>query len=268
MTNIRKAYADASVGQVHYRYVDATNGIPIVFFHRAPGTSVSFVPIMQLIAGERPLYAFDGPGFGNSFDPPGEATMEQFGRWMLEAIDEIGIDEFHIFAHHSGTHYGTEMAAVYPKRVKSLMLNGIAYLTPEERAEQASKVRKPAIPDATGKYLSSTCEMIQILFPEFDPDLVHKEMIGALQSHFSRHKSFKAIWNQDYPAILAKVSCPILATCAEDEVWRFSFERVFRDRPDARRAVLGPNKFCTPELDSHRTVAVIRNFLAEVEEAD
>jgi len=267
MDNIRKAYADASVGQVHYRYVEANNGIPIVFFHRAPATSISFVPIMELMAGERPLYAFDGPGFGNSFDPPEDTTMENFGRWMLEAMDDIGIDEFHIFAHHSGTHYGTEMAAICPSRIKSLMLNGIAYLTSKERVEQASKVKKPVIPDATGEYLASTCKMIQILFPEFDPDLVHNEMIGALQSHFSRHKSFRAIWKQDYPSILAKVSCPVLATCAENEVWRFCFERVFRDRPDAKRVILGPSKFCTPELDAHRTVDVIREFLAEVEGA-
>jgi len=90
-------------------------------------------------------------------------------------------------------------------------------------------------------------------------------MIGSFQSHFSRHKSFAAVWGQDYPATLKRVTCPILATCAENEFWRFCFDRVFVDRPDAKRVLLGPAKFYTPELDAPATVAAVRAFLNEVE---
>ena len=263
---ILKAYASTSQGQVHYRFLPGP-GIPLVMFHRAPATSVSFVPMMELLAGERALYAFDMPGFGESFAPPGNPTASDYARWLLEAMGEVGLQQVHIFAHHTGTHFATALAAENPTRVASLMLNGIAYLTADERAPHAALVTAPAMPDPDGAYMASTFKMIANLLPRFDATLFHTEMIGTFQSHWSRHKSFAAIWGQDYPAAFKKVKCPILATCAENEQWRFCFDRVFIDRPDAKRVMLGPTKYFTPELDADATVAAVRDFLRVVKNA-
>ncbi|MDX2144279.1 MAG: alpha/beta hydrolase [Rhodospirillaceae bacterium] len=261
---IIKAYTDTSQGQVHYRHVPGP-GTPLLMYHRAPATSLSFVPMMTLMAGERPLYAFDMPGYGESFEPPGHPTAADYARWLMEAIDSLGLKTFHIFAHHTGTHFATELTVANPARVKSLMLNGIAYLTPEERAPLAVAVQAAPPPDAEGKYMAASFARTATLLPAFDADLYHAEMIASMQSHFSRHKSFAAVWGQDYPAVLKRVTCPILATCADNEHWRFCFDRVFVDRPDAKRVLLGPAKFFTPELDAPATVAAIRTFLADVE---
>jgi pimeloyl-ACP methyl ester carboxylesterase len=74
---IRKAYADTPAGQMHYRFVPGP-GTPLVMYHRAPASSVSFVRMMELMAGGRALYAFDLPGFGNSFAPPGSPTAVDY----------------------------------------------------------------------------------------------------------------------------------------------------------------------------------------------
>ena len=67
---VRKAYVDTRFGQIHYRYLAAGNSdAPVVFFHRTPVTSASFVPVMEGLAGWRPMVAFDTPGFGASFTP-------------------------------------------------------------------------------------------------------------------------------------------------------------------------------------------------------
>lgn len=261
---IRKAYADTSAGQIHYRYVEGP-GTPIVMLHRAPASSVSFVPMMNLWAGERGLYAFDIPGFGQSFAPGGDPSAADYGRWILEAIDHIGLGSFHMFLHHTGTHFGTEIAALNPGRVASLALNGIAYLTVAERASHAAAVRAGAVPDEKGHYMAGQFERIAGMMSVFEAGLYHEEMIGSFQSHFSRHKSFAAIWRQDYPAVLKRVACPILATCAENEFWRFCFDRVFMDTPRARRVLLGPAKFFTPELDAAAVVDALRAFLTDVE---
>ena len=113
--------------------------------------------------------------------------------------------------------------------------------------------------------MSAGFKLIATLLPQFDAKLYHTEMTSMMQSHWVRHYSFNAVWGQDYPATLKRVTCPILATCAEDEVWRFCFERIFEDRPDAKRALLGPAKFFTPELDAPATVAAVRAFLRDVE---
>ena len=263
---LRKAYADTSTGQIHYRHIPGP-GTALVMYHRAPATSLSFEPMMQLMAGERPLYAFDIPGFGESFEPPGNPSAADYAHWLMEAIDALGLKKVHIFAHHTGTHFATEMTVAHPARVASLMLNGIAYLTAEERAPYVANVKEPAIPEPSGEYMAGTFKMIATLLPHFDARLYHTEMVGAMQSHATRYKSFAAVWGQDYPATFKKVTCPILATCAENEVWRFCFDRVFADNPNAKRVLLGPAKFFTPELDAPATVAAIHEFLQTVEKA-
>ncbi len=219
--------------------------------------------MMQAMAGDRPLYAFDLPGFGASFDPePHDATLPNYAAWMLEATSAVGIARAHVFGHHTGTHLATEMVAADPGRFLTLMLNGVAYLTEAERLALAAEVRPAPAPDPDGKYLLEAFTRIKNLYPRFEPHLIHEETISSLRAHRTRALTLAAVWAQDFPAVLRKVRCPILATTASDDVWRTQFERVFVDRPDAERAVLGAAKFYTPEIDTALAVKVVRDFIS------
>ncbi len=262
---IKKAYVEIGDGQVHYRTVSADGGTPLVFFHRAPSSSLSFEKMMTMMADERPLYAFDTPGYGQSFDPPGMPDMLAYRDWMFEAIDAVGLDRFHIFGHHTGTHFGTEMAAAHPDRVVSLMLNGIAYLTADERAQFRAGMSPPQVPDPDGKYAMQIFEVLKGMSKSFDAETLHQDYVGSLRSLAGRQQSFNAVWNQDYPAALAKVSCPILATSAEDDLFAGYLDRVAEAHPHAKKVVLGPAMIWTPELDTERVVQVVRAFLNKVE---
>jgi len=59
---IRKAYADTSGGQCHYRYQNGT-GDPVVFLHQTPSSSQMFEAIMVRLQ-DHSTYAIDSPGFG------------------------------------------------------------------------------------------------------------------------------------------------------------------------------------------------------------
>ncbi len=128
-------------------------------------------------------------------------------------------------------------------------------------------MKQPVPPDEDGEFVTSTFRVIKTLFPKFDPELIPLELIGGLRSHFTRQKSFVAVWGQDYPAALKAAQCPILATCAEDDMWAPVFDRVFEDCPDAKKVWLGKAMFLTPEYDAPRTAEVIREFLIDVEAA-
>ena len=262
---IKKAYADTPAGQMHYRFV-LGEGIPLVFYHRTPATSASFETMMALMAGERPLYAFDTPGFGESFLPEGCPDTAQYGSYYLAALDALALNEIHVFAHHTGTHFATEMAAAAPGRVKSLSLNGIAYLTAQERADFAATMSHPVPPDAEGKYFTRTWSIIKGLFPKFDPKLTHREFVSALYSMDGRELAHGAIWEQDYPAVFARVTCPVLAMCAKDDTLRPYLDRVSQAHPEIKSVVTGPAKYFSPEYDAQRTVDELRAFLLQVEE--
>ena len=162
--NIRKAYADTPGGQIHYRHVPGP-GTPLVFLHRTPASSVTFEAMMTAMAGDRPLYAFDTPGFGASFDPPGFPVITDYRDWLAAAIDAAGIDRFHVYGHHTGTHIATELAALWPGRAQSLMLNGMAYLTDAKRDGFKKMVGPAQPPDPDGAYLAPLWTLIRSLFP-------------------------------------------------------------------------------------------------------
>lgn len=262
--SIRKAYADTPGGQVHYRHVPGP-GTPLVFLHRTPASSATFEAMMTAMAGDRPLYAFDTPGFGGSFDPPGFPVITDYRDWLAAAIDAAGIGRFHVYGHHTGTHIATELAALWPGRVQSLMLNGMAYLTDDERAAFRKMVGPAKPPDPDGAYLAPLWTLIRSLFPVWDPDLVHREFIGALRASRGRDQGFRAIWDQEFVAVLKRVRCPLLAVSANDDFFLPYLERVKASHPLARTVVQNTAKVASPELDTAMSVRVVREFLADVE---
>ncbi len=258
--SIRKAYLDLPQGQVHYR-TSAGPGLPLVFLHRTPASSASFTNMMSLMAGERALYALDTPGFGQSFDPEGMPAMTDYAGWALAALDALGIGDCVLFGHHTGVHIATQMAVMAPERVRALIINGIAYFTAEEREGFRQKISAPLPPDPEGDYVSATWKIISGLFTTFDPVLTHQEFLDALRATEGRRQSFAAVCDQDYPAVLAQVTCPILALTAEDDIFRAFFDRLLADRPDAAHRILGPAGICSPERDAEGNVAAVREFL-------
>jgi pimeloyl-ACP methyl ester carboxylesterase len=262
---IRKGYVDTSGGQVHFRYQAGGVATPLVFLHRTPASSTTFEPLMAALAGDRPLFAFDTPGFGGSFDPPGSPAVLDYRDWLADAIRGVGLTRFHLYGHHTGTHIATELAAAWPDRVASLMLNGMAYLTGDERAAFRRMVAPATPPDPEGRYLHPLWELIRSLFPVWDPVLVNREFAAALRAQAGRDQAFTAIWDQDFVGVLGRVRCPLLATSAADDFFLPYLERVKSSHPLARTAVTGPAKVAAPELDTAGSAHVISEFLADVD---
>ena len=264
MKKIRKAYVDVGSGQIHYLYSKG-QGIPLLLFHRTPASSVIYERMMKKMMGSRPIFALDTPGFGESFNPEGMPSVIDYRDWFCEAIDNLGISSFHIYAHHTGTHIATEIAVYWKNRVQSLMLNGVAYLTEKERLEFAKKILPATRPDEDGRYLMETWKIIKSLFPSFDRDLVHSEFIGALRAMDGRDQAFRAIWDQEFTKVLRQVECPVFAMSAANDFFAGYLDRIKENIPSARIALLGNAIVASPELDTDNTVRLLNEFMSDVE---
>tara|TARA_B100001245_G_scaffold36984_1_gene23793 strand:- start:304 stop:975 length:672 start_codon:yes stop_codon:yes gene_type:complete len=221
--------------------------------------------MMKKMMGSRPIFAFDTPGFGESFNPEGMPSVIDYRDWFCEAIDNLGISSFHIYAHHTGTHIATEIAVYWKNRVQSLMLNGVAYLTEKERLEFAKKILPATRPDGDGRYLMETWKIIKSLFPSFDRDLVHSEFIGALRAMDGRDQAFRAIWDQEFTKVLRQVECPVFAMSAANDFFAGYLDRIKENIPSARIALLGNAIVASPELDTDNTVRLLNEFMSDVE---
>jgi len=221
--------------------------------------------MMKKMMGSRPIFALDTPGFGESFNPEGMPSVIDYRDWFCEAIDNLGISSFHIYAHHTGTHIATEIAVYWKNRVQSLMLNGVAYLTEKERLEFAKKILPATRPDEDGRYLMETWKIIKSLFPSFDRDLVHSEFIGALRAMDGRDQAFRAIWDQEFTKVLRQVECPVFAMSAANDFFAGYLDRIKENIPSARIALLGNAIVASPELDTDNTVRLVKEFMSDVE---
>jgi len=262
MTSIRKGYANTSGGQLHFHARPGV-GTPIVFLHQTASSGKMYYDVMDRLT-DRSMYAMDTPGFGGSFDPEDMPSMPQYGAWILEALDSIGVSDFHLFGHHTGACISAEMIAVAPERVKTCMMIGPVPLTKEEREAFREHYSTPFAPDVKGEYLKTTWDYLQGLGAHSDVELHHREFVDTCRAYMGRFKAYSAVWDQDFTALFEEISCPLLLMCAPDDVLIDYLDRAKELKPDAESLLVKGANF-EPDQDPDGTADAIRNFLAKHE---
>jgi pimeloyl-ACP methyl ester carboxylesterase len=262
---VRKAYSDCAAGQIHYRHL-AGDGTPIVCLHQTASSGQMWLKTFERLAGCWPLYAFDTPGFGGSFDPPADTrpTMTDYVEWLYEAMRDAGIERCHIVGHHTGSCIGVEMAARYPEFARSLTMVGPVPLTDAERVEFSKHFGIPFTPVVSGSYLLENWEYLRNLGAHADPLLMHREMADQLRAWWGRVQCYNAVWGQDFPSYFKAIACPMMIGAAADDVLHPYLDRAAAIRPDARLLPLSGANF-EPDLDADGFSAGLAAFLSDVE---
>ncbi len=266
---ISRFYAQTSAGQIHGRRI-AGEGPPVVLLHRTPVCSSGFERVLRFLAAQgRAALALDTPGFGQSFQPIGSPRADEYGAWLLEALEELRIERFHLAAHHTGTHFAAEMAAAAPDRVLSLTLSGVMLASLEERVRSRSDIGNAPAIDGDGAHISDTFKLMKSLFLDPSPELVHAETIGALVSGKGRDQAFDAIFAQDFGAVLDRIvaegAVPVQVVQAPDDPLSLNgMLAALRERfPAIPVTLTGPAFLALPERQSGSFARAILSFIKE-----
>jgi haloalkane dehalogenase len=100
------------------------NGPAVLCIHGMIGSSFLYRKVLAELAarGMRGV-AFDLPGFGLADRPAGhDYSWTGLGKFCVAAVDELGLDRFHLVVHDIGGPVGFELAAAAPSRIASLTL--------------------------------------------------------------------------------------------------------------------------------------------------
>jgi len=102
--------------------LDQGEGEPVVLVHGLPSSSFLYRKVVaELAARGRRAIAIDLPGMGLAERAdPFDYTVEGLSRFLEAAIDEIGLDRFHLVVHDAGGPIGMLMACRMPERIRSL----------------------------------------------------------------------------------------------------------------------------------------------------
>lgn len=104
--------------------LDVGDGDPVLCLHGVPMSGFLYRKVVDELAarGLRGV-APDLVGLGLSARPENfDYSWSGLGRWMAAAVDELGLDDFHLVVHDIGGPVGFELAALMPERIRSLTI--------------------------------------------------------------------------------------------------------------------------------------------------
>ena len=116
---------------VFYREAGDKNAPTLLLLHGFPTSSHMFRNLMAELSDSYHLLAPDFPGFGNSSQPSMEDydyTFDNLAATVEGFLDALGVTRYSIYLMDYGAPVGFRIAAKYPERVETLIIqNGNAY---------------------------------------------------------------------------------------------------------------------------------------------
>jgi pimeloyl-ACP methyl ester carboxylesterase len=123
---------------IPFNYVDVgphdTDQEPAVLVHGLGGQWQNWLENIPRLAQDRRVVAMDLPGFGLTPEPPEdvEVTISQYGRWVNELCDRLGMGQIELVGNSMGGYIAAEVAIQFPERVKRLVLVSAAGISSAE----------------------------------------------------------------------------------------------------------------------------------------
>ena len=217
MSSIRRAFADLSVGQVHYAACGDPTAPAVLLLHQSPRSWTEYRAVLPLIGARRRAIAMDTAGFGDSADGGVPASIEQWARVACELLDALGIEKVDAVGHHTGGVIALELAAAFPQRVRSLVLSSTPYT--DETFRKARAQRPPideVAPSEDGSHLAALWQKRQGFYPAGRPELLEAFVLDALK--VARvEEGHRAVASYRMEERIGRIAQPVLIMRATDD---------------------------------------------------
>jgi len=204
---------------IHYRSAGDAADPPLIMLHASPSSSRPLVPLIRACAGERRVLAPDTLGNGASSPPPwADPSLSDYAGAMDAFAAALGHDSVDVYGAHTGAHIAIEWALAAPGRVRRVILDGVAVLSAEERAEYLERYAPPQRPDPSGAQFHWAWHFIRdqmIFYPHykkdaaharlggtFDAGVLHELTLDVLSSLETYHLAYRAVFRHDVLARL------------------------------------------------------------------
>ncbi len=89
--SIRRAFADLSVGQVHYAQAGRSEAPAVLLLHQSPRSWREYIHVLPLLGGGLRAIAMDTAGFGDSAPVTPPASIEKWAAVAVELLDALEI---------------------------------------------------------------------------------------------------------------------------------------------------------------------------------
>jgi len=274
--NVTRHFVNTPSGEVFFRSAgDDQAGVPLVALHASPASSKSLLPLLEAMQPTRRIIAPDTMGNGQSDPHPSAAPeMADYASAMADMADSLELDQIDLYGSHTGAHIAIEWAIAQPRRVRSLILDGIAYLPGELRAEFLTNYAPPMAPDAIGSQFNQAWHFMRdqmFFFPHYKKDADHLRVGGAfdaetlhtltmdvLGSLTTYHLAYEAVFRHDLAARMPLVTQKTLLIVPEDDYLAEGTAFALANLPDSHVARV------SGDFDMGLRADVVETFLEKV----
>lgn len=239
------------------------SGPPLVLLHQSPLSGAMFLPALpHLAAAGFHVLALDTPGYGASDPPPAPPSVTDHADALCKILDSLGFDRIHLLGHHTGASIAAAFAARHGQRLNRLILNGVALLSPEERAFFATFRFAPLAPRADGGHLLEAWNQRLQATPGWtDLAAMHRHVATMLANPDRYYWAFDAVFAHDLVADLAMITTPTLVLTNSGEDLFDASRRAAQSRPDWHFAALDGGTHDIVDEQPQAWAAAVTNFL-------
>ncbi|MEM6625960.1 MAG: acetoin dehydrogenase dihydrolipoyllysine-residue acetyltransferase subunit [Pseudomonadota bacterium] len=196
-------------------------GTPVVLLHGFGGDLNNWMLVQEPLAADRPVYAVELPGHGQSAKDVGAGTLDDLASAVIAAIDALGLESFAIVGHSLGGAVALEVARrksvtslglVCPAAAPGGSING-DYLDAFVSARRARDLREPA------KLLFANADMVT---RDMLDDLIKAKRLDGAEAALGAMKDALKGGDPAYAALsgaLEEITAPIvLIATREDKI--------------------------------------------------
>lgn len=215
----------AQIKKAALNYVDVGSGFPLLLGHSYLFSSDMWSTLLPQLAEHYRLIIPDLWGHGSSPElPEGRSSLSEIADDHLALMDDLGISEFGIVGLSVGGMWAAELAALYPERVKLLVLMGtfVGAEPPERKAHYfglldsiyaAGGVPEPFLEYVVGQFYSdaapaSLLSPLRYRLQTISDERYRQSIVPLGKMIFGR---------KDNLPLLAEIQCPALVITGEQD---------------------------------------------------
>lgn len=216
-----RSYAKGGWGQIHLWMAEPPSGpgdkTPLVCLHQSPTSGAYYKEFQAVMAEDRLVISPDTPGYGGSTAPPSQPDMEDYGRAIVEALNDLGYGPgsnkgpVDVLGFHTGNFVAIEMAIQQPGLVRKLVMPGIPYYPAGEREAKRQQYgnARPYFTDPdymSRSYQNSVFNADEAWSKERRLEMFTERLRAGTKSHYG----FDAVFRYNPDPVLKALTQPVL----------------------------------------------------------
>ena len=218
VSTTRRAFADLSIGQVHFASCGDAAAPAVLLLHQTPRSWLEYREVLAPLGERFRVIAMDTPGFGDSAPLREPASIEGWAAVAVELLDALAIARAHVVGHHTGGVIALHLAAAHAARVASLVLSSTPFTN--EALRRARRERPPidaVAPSEDGSHLAALWQRRQPFYPVGRPELLEAFVRDALKVTGDVEGGHRAVASYRMEDHIGRVTQPTLLIRAPDD---------------------------------------------------